>query len=213
MNTRAGRRGASGFTLIEMIVAITLLAIIAVISWRALDGVTRSRAALTEEMENTRALNQLFDQLSDDGDQIVGDRDLHAPAFSFGPGQLRIVRAVRSDGRPMRWQVVEYRIVQGVILRQASPPVDARDAIAPLLARPLSGAGLPIARGVADLRVRAWVRGRGWITDMRDARQVMPILTVPTDMDAGTTGIRGFEVIVRPGIGVGTYVRLIPLQP
>lgn len=113
----------------------------------------------------------------------------------------------------MRWQVVEYRIVQGVILRQASPPVDARDAIAPLLARPLSGAGLPIARGVADLRVRAWVRGRGWITDMRDARQVMPILTVPTDMDAGTTGIRGFEVIVRPGIGVGTYVRLIPLQP
>lgn len=196
-----------------MIVAVSLLAIIAVISWRALDGVIRSRTALTDEMENTRAINQLFDQLTDDAGQIVGDRNLHAPAFSFGPGQLRIVRAVRPAGQPMRWQVVTYRLAQGVVVRQVSPLADSRDAIIPLLERPVSGTSLPMAAGIAEMHVRAWVRGSGWIADMREARKVVPMLTIPSDADAGTTGIRGFEIVVRPATGTGPYMRLVPLQP
>lgn len=207
MTTETRCRHRCGFTLIEMIIAIALLAIIAVISYRALDGVTRSRAALTEEMERTRALNQLFDQLDDDAAQVVGDRELHAPAVSFAPGRVRIVRATREDGQPLRWQIVEYGVEQGVIVRRVSPLADTRDAIAPWLDRLPGTAALPLVGGVAEMQVRAWVSGRGWITDMREARKVIPTLTVPSAWDAGTSGITGFEVVVRPASGSGDYVR------
>ncbi|AOY97548.1 hypothetical protein BKK79_37045 (plasmid) [Cupriavidus sp. USMAA2-4] len=196
-----------------MIVAITLLAIIALISWRALDGVTRARAALSDEMENLRALDQLFGQLRDDGAELVDDRDLRAPALAFAPGQLRLVRTVRQDGQPLRWQVVRYRLEQHTVLRYASPPAESRAALIPLLDGPPADAGLPIASGIAVFQARAWVGGRGWIADMRDARQVAPVLAVSNDPEAGTSGIRGIELTVRPDVASGAYLRLVPVRP
>ena len=40
-----------GFTLVELLVAVAVLAIVAVLGWRGLDGIIRSRQALTEQMD------------------------------------------------------------------------------------------------------------------------------------------------------------------
>ncbi|MFL6716736.1 MAG: type II secretion system protein J, partial [Burkholderiaceae bacterium] len=50
---RAGR-SQRGLTLIELLIAITVLAVVAVLGWRGLDSIVRSRIALTAEMERTR---------------------------------------------------------------------------------------------------------------------------------------------------------------
>mgnify|MGYP000992520889 CR=1 FL=1 len=52
---RACRRTA-GFTLLELLVAVALMAILAVLSWRGLDSVLASREHITAHTDETRAI-------------------------------------------------------------------------------------------------------------------------------------------------------------
>ncbi|NOZ14918.1 MAG: prepilin-type N-terminal cleavage/methylation domain-containing protein [Betaproteobacteria bacterium] len=96
-------RASAGFTLIEMVIAITILAIIALISWRSLDGIIRGQHRLTESLEETRAIDRLFEQLQTDFGEAVRDDDLGQPTVVFGDGDLRIVRMLRDARQPIRW--------------------------------------------------------------------------------------------------------------
>ncbi|MGH8855098.1 MAG: PulJ/GspJ family protein, partial [Telluria sp.] len=69
----------SGFTLVELLVAISILAILAVLGWRGLDGIVRARIALTEQMEVTRGMQLAFAQMQSDCEHlaeraIIGNR-------------------------------------------------------------------------------------------------------------------------------------------
>ena len=54
------RAGGRGFTLVELLVAISILAIVAVLGWRGLDGIVRARVALTAQMEQTRGMQLVY---------------------------------------------------------------------------------------------------------------------------------------------------------
>ena len=47
---------ADGFTLIELLVAIGILAMVAVLGWRGLDSIMRSREVLTGQLEQARGM-------------------------------------------------------------------------------------------------------------------------------------------------------------
>src|ERR1700748_611680 len=105
------RRSAAGFTLIEMLVAIALLAVVAVLSYRGLDAILRSREALTAHMSSERAMSQLFAQMSVDVRNAARDDELGQPPVRGGGGTLQTVRHLRLAGAPPRLQVVRYRDV------------------------------------------------------------------------------------------------------
>src|SRR5579864_8219281 len=65
------KRRVRGFTLVEMIVAISILALVAVLGWRGLDGIVRARVALTAELEQTRGMQLTFAQLQSDCAQLA----------------------------------------------------------------------------------------------------------------------------------------------
>src|SRR3569832_868263 len=56
----------TGLTLIELLVAISVLAFVAVLGWRGLDGIVRARIGLTGSMEQTRGMQLAFAQLQRD---------------------------------------------------------------------------------------------------------------------------------------------------
>ena len=59
-------RAQQGFTLIEVMVAILLMAVVSLIAWRGLDSVTRADQHLQASTEQTEALLRALNQLERD---------------------------------------------------------------------------------------------------------------------------------------------------
>ena len=112
-----------GFTLIELLVAVAVLAIVAVLGWRGLDGIVRSRQALTEQMEQTRGIQLAFAQLQSDLDHLALRKQLRSREnLAADSRRFALIRTVLEESEPTRLQVVTYRIVDGVLSRRESLP-------------------------------------------------------------------------------------------
>ena len=59
-------RRQAGFTLIEVIIAIMIMAIISLISWRAIDSVALTSRKLDQHTDEALALQRAFDQFERD---------------------------------------------------------------------------------------------------------------------------------------------------
>lgn len=161
------RSAARGFTLVELLVAISILAIIAVFSWRGLDGIIRSRAALTDEMATTRGLQLAFAQMQSDISNLANAVYLNRrPYIQAEDNRLTLVRMTLTENEPTRLQVVSYRVGEdGVLSRRES--VGTRD-LAELDALWQAALGdtdtatrLGLQSGVRGMRLRYWL-GTGW---------------------------------------------------
>ncbi|GLZ24001.1 pseudopilin [Stutzerimonas stutzeri] len=178
MNTRPPRyatRKAAGFTLIEVMVAIMLMAIVSMIAWRGLDGIARARAHLEDSTEHTaqllRALNQfkrdldmratteLMESVDDRDKPLEKDRSLPVAVKvrGGGPGapKLELIRnAANQDGtlQRVRWWVDGDTLYRASARpRERYPLPTPRDAVA-------------VLERVAKFSIRIWQPGKGWRT-------------------------------------------------
>lgn len=121
-----GPNCARGFTLVELLVAISILAMVAVLGWRGLDGIVRARVALTDQMEVTRGMQLAFAQMQSDAEHMADAALLDKRAFLLaGEDRLTLVRTSYIENEPMRLQVVSYRVRDGMLTRRES--VGTRD--------------------------------------------------------------------------------------
>jgi general secretion pathway protein J len=166
------RSGQRGFTLVELMIAISVLAMIAVLGWRGLDSIGRARTALNADLEQTRGLQLAFAQMQSDASQIASDKSIGKRAtLDAQPGRLTLVRKVFADNQPSRVQVVAYRVVNGVLTRRES--IATRDLTVldsswtSALADTDTSATQPVIlqSGVSQMAIRTWVDdGAGWRT-------------------------------------------------
>lgn len=169
-----------GLTLIELLVAITVLAFIAVLGWRGLDSIVRARIALTDDLEQTRGMQLAFAQLQSDCAHLASSTDIpdRMPLFA-GQDSLTLVRTVFADNQPSRLQVVTYRVKGGVLARSES--VATRDLIelGALWQNAVNDAGttqaVTLQSGVQAMTMRLWLSGgSGWRTSAEVAQLTTP---------------------------------------
>jgi len=165
---------ARGFTLIEMIVAISILALVAVLGWRGLDSIVRARVALTAELEQTRGMQLTFAQLQSDTAQLAPTALVGArPALAVTPDSLLMMRMVHADQQPTRLQVVSYRLRNGVLTRQESSStrdliaLDAlwQAAVSDIDSAPAAMQPVVLQDDIVSMQMRVWdKRGQVWLS-------------------------------------------------
>jgi len=151
-----------GFTLVELLVAISILAIVAVLGWRGLDSIVRARVALTQQMETTRGMQLAFAQMQSDCEHIA-QRDVvdQRPYLLIGADRFTLVREVFTENQPSRLQVVAYRIVNGSLMRRESPTT--RDLIQldslwqAVTSDSDANAAVALQTGVTGMQVATWI--------------------------------------------------------
>ncbi|WP_234484942.1 PulJ/GspJ family protein [Noviherbaspirillum pedocola] len=169
----------SGLTLIELLVAITVLAVVAVLGWRGLDGIVRSRVALTQEMERTRGIQIAFAQMQRDAANLASQDLLpNRPPLSAGGGRLLFIRKVFAENQTLRLQVVSYRISNGILYRRESIPT--RDLATIDLAWQAGGVTnneqeVALENGVSQMSLRFWQsNANAWQTVDINSPQIFP---------------------------------------
>lgn len=155
-----------GFTLVELLVAISILAIVAVLGWRGLDGIVRARERLTEQLEATRGMQLAFAQMQSDCEQIVRPESVQNRPFLLASNdRLTLVRNVFVENEPSSLQVVAYRVVNGVLTRRES--LGTRDLSQldivwmAMISDTDSNVAVPLQTGVAAMQVMTW-ENNGW---------------------------------------------------
>ncbi|MBY4898993.1 type II secretion system protein J [Cupriavidus sp. AU9028] len=208
-----------GFTLIEMLVAITLLAVMAVIAWQGLDAMTRGRERLIDHDSRLDSLKLLYGQFQTDCEQLADPDALQSAPVEVGTGQLLLVRDRREEGRPGAWQVVAYRVEGGTVVRAATAPLYDRASVqsALIALRQASGngtAGLmvrPLLGGADGLSSRAWVEPGGWLIDNGAVRAALRLgsaaAAASAPIGAAPATVRGLELVVAARMGDGDAPR------
>lgn len=213
-----------GFTLIEMLVAITLLAVMAVIAWQGLDAMTRGRERLIEHDSRLDSLKLLYGQFQTDCEQLADPDALQAAPAEVGNGQLMLVRDRREEGRPGAWQVVAYRIEGGTVVRAATAPLYDRASVQSALVTLRQGGNSggngangamvrPLLTGADGLSSRAWVEPGGWLIDNGAVRAALQLgsataataASAPIGMSPAT--VRGLELAIAARMGDGDAPR------
>ena len=170
-----------GFTLVEVMIVALLMSIMALMSWRVRESMTRTQSVLHGRglaVEDTQAL---FSQWQ---------RDCHA---LLPPDQWVLGVPVHLGIRQMAWvvheggavRVVSYAWAGGVVRRAISSALTTRGELNGVWQAVLQGespqnpggqgSALAVAGGV-DLQGQAWLGGQGWIDATQDpALDVQPV--------------------------------------
>ena len=194
-----------GLTLVELLVAISVLGFVAVLGWRGLDSIVRARIALTSDLEQTRGMQLAFAQLQSDCAHLVSPSALpNRIPLAVGQGQLTLVRTVFADNQPSRLQVIAYRVRDGVLSRRESAATRDLRELDTLWQTAVNDTdtgqapfdklrtGVTLQSDVAAMTMRLWING-GWRTE---ADAVITIggstatPSIPTGLEA-TMQLRG----------------------
>lgn len=96
-----------GFTLIEMMVALVIMAIIGLMAWRGLDGLLRGKERLEVHAEQQRDLQYALTLLDRDCLSMVIDDQVNQPV-ALGSRSMWWLRYDANSGLAA-WQIVGYR--------------------------------------------------------------------------------------------------------
>ncbi|KVP51733.1 type II secretory pathway protein [Burkholderia ubonensis] len=211
---RAARR-ARGFTLIEMLVAIALLAVIALLSWRGLDATIRGRDDIASNLAQTRLLGRYFSQLQFDLLNLVTADEVFGPPLRLRPNELVLVRHLGVGGGPTHVQVVRYQLKGRELARSASQPLASLAELEDALHHMDDFAKVVVSRDARAMRLAVWIAPDGWTASQAVIEQAYAQFLaqhgISNITSLGMPLPRGVRFAVTLGTPSVEYERTIPI--
>jgi general secretion pathway protein J len=205
-------RSQTGFTLVEVLVALFLMAVLSGMAWRGLDGISRARDASQLRVERTLRLNTVLAQWEQDL-QSVFDTNI-VPSLAFDGATVRLVRR-----RPEGLQLVAWSLREQHWLRWTGPIVTQPAALQEswLVSQQLLGnerEQLRMQDGMTGWQVY-FFRGNAWSNAQSSAGVAAPAPSASAPVATRSplpTGVR--IVLAFEGAGLaGTLTRDVLLGP
>lgn len=211
----AARARARGFTLIEMLVAIALLAVIALLSWRGLDATIRGRDDIASNLAQTRLLGRYFSQLQFDLTNLVTPDEVFGPPLRIRPGELVMVRHLGVGGGPTQMQVVRYQLKGRELVRSASQPLASLAEVDDALHHMDAFARVVVSNDARSMQLSVWIPPGGWTTSQaaieQSYAQFLAQHGISNFTSIGVPVPRGVRFLVTMGAPAVEYVRTIPI--
>ena len=182
---------AVGFTLVEVLVALLIMAVIAGMGWQGVSAMARAREIGLATSERVLRLSALVGQWEQDLAAVYDSPQV--PALSFDGASLRLVRRLDEGVAVVVWSLRE-----GVWRRWASPVTTRQGGLqqAWLASQQLQGAEagqLRLLDGVREWQVYFW-RGQAWTNAQSsgDLQAVVPAggAAAPVQTVKLPTGVR-----------------------
>ncbi|AZE83459.1 General secretion pathway protein J [Pseudomonas orientalis] len=158
-----------GFTLIEVMVAIMLMAIVSLIAWRGLDSVSRADSHLQSSTEQTQALLRTLNQLDRDL-ALRASIELRTPGLTEDeqPDALPAVSVRSADNHDFQLNVIRSAAPPEIGLQRVRWWLDgdtlyrATSAASDRYPLPAPKKAVAVLSGISGLQVRFWEAGKGW---------------------------------------------------
>jgi general secretion pathway protein J len=152
----------AGFTLIELLVALVILSTIAILSWRAIDGMGRTQAITQTRADELLRLQASLGQWNADLDALIDTREVDPIDFNG-----RVLRITRRDPMETGLDSRGIRVVAWALLPGPEGQRWSRWQSGPLRQR--------------DELARAWQRASEWATGrIAPPGEGADVLTSPT---------------------------------
>jgi general secretion pathway protein J len=127
----------SGFTLVEVLVALMVMALMAAMAWQGVDGVVRSRNDSQTRLEQTLRLNTVVAQWEQDL-SLIQDTGA-APGLQFDGVSVRLTRSATGGMQVVVWSLRPSSLIGGgggsptlkgeVLQRWAGPVVTSKNEL------------------------------------------------------------------------------------
>lgn len=126
MRLHPHRPSSGGFTLIEMMVALVIMAIIGLMAWRGLDSLLRGKERIEFHSAQQRDIHYALTLLDRDCRLMVRQADLTLPPVALGSRNVWWMRQSSLTEKPA-WQIVGYRVESQGLVRMLSSTFRTRE--------------------------------------------------------------------------------------
>ena len=194
--TRRADRCQGGFTLVEVLVALVIMATMAVMAWRGIDALLKSRDIAQGHLDQTMRLQTVVAQWELDL-RALQDSQVTAP-LSFDGASLRLTRQ-----QPLGMQVVVWSVRGGRMLRWEGPVVQTVAALTESVERSQQLLGeeatqLKALEGVAGWQL-FYYRGNGW-SNAQSSDDVATEAAPPASAASGAVGPAKMRAVQPTGV-------------
>jgi general secretion pathway protein J len=165
-------RQSRGFTLVEVMVALVVMSLLAVMAWQGVDGMIRARDASQRRMEATLRLNTALAQWQQDLAQVQETPSV--AGLRFDGASLQLTRRTAAG-----LQIVVWSLRAGRWLRWAGAPATVNRALLDSLSisEQLQGTEatqVTVLEGLSDWQVYFY-RGNAWSNAQSSGDVVAPV--------------------------------------